>query len=130
MASETAEATGQSANGTVPAVQPVQPAQPVPDTNTGIYVYNVIEAGQPATFGNIGIGGRGDEVYTIHFRDLAAVVSKTPLVMYDPTRENALAHEHVNELVIEQGITPVPMSFGTVFKSEESVVEFLNQVGA
>jgi len=40
MASETAEATGQSANGTVPAVQPVQPAQPVPDTNTGIYVYN------------------------------------------------------------------------------------------
>jgi len=32
--------------------------------------------------------------------------------------------------VIKQGITPVPMSFGTVFKSEESVVEFLNQVGA
>jgi hypothetical protein len=118
--------------------QPVQPAQPVPAglssgapaaedaTNTGVYVYNVIEADQPRTFGNIGIGGRGDEVYTVHFRDLAAVVSKTPLVVYDPTRENALAHEHVNELVIEQGITPVPMSFGTVFKSEESVVEFLN----
>ena len=114
----------------------IQPAQPVPQNlasgqasgaeETGVYVYNVIEAEEPRTFGNIGIGGRGDEVYTVHFRDLAAVVSKTPLVMYDPTRENALAHEHVNELVIEEGITPVPMSFGTVFKSEESVVEFLN----
>jgi hypothetical protein len=126
------------ASDTAVSPVPVQPAQPVPvtaggagatpggDANTGIYVYNVIEADNARTFGNIGIGGRGDEVYTVHFRDLAAVVSKTPLVVYDPTRENALAHEHVNELVIEEGITPVPMSFGTVFKSEESVVEFLN----
>ncbi|CAA9227814.1 MAG: Gas vesicle protein GvpA [uncultured Chloroflexi bacterium] len=144
MASETAARTDQSGQGVAAAAtgsgagQPIQPAQPVPatppaasgsaagDVNTGIYVYNVIEADQPRTFGNIGIGGRGDEVYTVHFRDLAAVVSKTPLVVYDPTRENALAHEHVNELVIEEGITPVPMSFGTVFKSDESVVEFLN----
>jgi len=95
MASETAAATGQSANGTATPVQPVHPAQPVPDANTGIYAYNVIEAGQPATFGTMDIGGRGDEVYTIHFRDLAAVDNKTPLVMYDSTRENAVVHEHV-----------------------------------
>jgi hypothetical protein len=122
--------------GTASSSSRIQPAQAVPASGMagdqgaggeiGIYVYNVIEADKPCTFGYIGIGGRGDEVYTVPFRDLAAVVSKTPLVVYDPTRENALAHEHVNELVIEQGITPVPMSFGTVFKSEESVVEFLN----
>jgi hypothetical protein len=94
-------------------------------TAPGVYVYCVIAADAPQGFGRIGIGGRGDEVYTVHFRDLAAVVSRTPLVVYDPTRENALAHEHVNDVVIEQGITPVPMSFGTLFRSEKDVVEFL-----
>jgi virulence-associated protein VapD len=92
----------------------------------GIYVYCVIESREPRTFGNIGIGGRGDEVFTVHYEDLAAVVSRTPLVVYDPTRENALAHEHVNEVVmIDNAFTPVPMSFGTVFKTEKDTVEFL-----
>src|SRR5437867_2901533 len=77
-------------------------------------------------FGKLGIGGRGDDVYTVHHKELAAVVSRTPLMVYDPTRENALAHEHVNEVVmIDNGITPVPMSFGTVFKTESDIVEFL-----
>jgi hypothetical protein len=92
---------------------------------SGIYVYSTIECLEPRSFGKIGIGGRGDEVYTVHYKDLAAVVSRTPLVVYDPTRENALAHEHVNEVVIEQGFTPVPMSFGTLFKTEKDIVEFL-----
>ncbi|HEX2037497.1 MAG TPA: GvpL/GvpF family gas vesicle protein [Chloroflexota bacterium] len=92
---------------------------------SGIYVYCVIEGPTPRRFGNIGIGGRGDEVYTVHHRDLAAVVSRTPLMVYDPTREHALAHDHVNEVMIEQDITPVPMSFGTLFKTEKDVVEFL-----
>lgn len=92
----------------------------------GVYVYCIIEAGEHRTFGNIGIGGRGDEVYTIHYRDLAAVVSRTPLMVYDPTRENALTHEHVQEVVMnEHGFTPVPMSFGTLFKTEGDTIEFL-----
>src|SRR6185503_9158502 len=91
----------------------------------GIYVYCVIETPEPRAFGKIGIGARGDEVYTVHHQDLAAVVSRTPLMVYDPTRENALAHEHVQEVMIDQGFTPVPMSFGTLFKTEGDVVEFL-----
>jgi Gas vesicle synthesis protein GvpL/GvpF len=92
----------------------------------GIYVYCIIESPEPRSFGKIGIGGRGDEVYTIHYKELAAVVSRTPLMVYDPTRENALTHEHVNEIVmIDNGFTPVPMSFGTLFKTEEDIVEFL-----
>lgn len=91
----------------------------------GIYVYCVIESPEPRGFGKIGIGGRGDEVYTIHHRELAAVVSQTPLMVYDPTRENALTHEHVNEVMIDNNFTPVPMSFGTMFKTEGDIVEFL-----
>lgn len=92
----------------------------------GIYVYCIIESAEPRAFGKIGIGGRGDEVFTVHHRELAAVVSRTPLMVYDPTRENALTHEHVNEVVmIDNAFTPVPMSFGTLFKTEDDIVEFL-----
>src|SRR5213596_4192202 len=95
-------------------------------TSSGVYVYSIIECADPRTFGKIGIGGRGDDVYTIHYRDLAAVVSQAALQVYDPTRENALTHEHVNEVVmVDNGFTPVPMSFGTLFKTEEDTIEFL-----
>src|SRR5487761_266892 len=82
----------------------------------GKYVYCIIESDKAQRFGGMGIGGRGDEVYTIHYGGLAAVVSDTPLVVYDPTRENALTHEHVNEAVMKE-FTVIPMSFGTVFRT-------------
>src|SRR5438094_9849050 len=95
-------------------------------TTSGVYVYCIIECAEPRTFGKIGIGGRGDDVYTVHYRDLAAVVSRAALQVYDPTRENALTHERVNEVVmVDNGFTPVPMSFGTLFKTEEDTIEFL-----
>jgi len=98
---------------------------PTAEAEPGIYVYSIIECAEPRSFGTQGIGGRGDDVYTVHYKDLAAVVSRTPLVVYDPTRENVLAHVHVNEVTIEEGFTPVPMSFGTLFKTEKDIVEFL-----
>ena len=59
-------------------------------------------------------------MFTVAFNDLAAVVSDTPIVIYDPTRENVLAHEFVNETVMKE-YTVIPMSFGTVFRSEDDV---------
>jgi hypothetical protein len=104
-------------------------ADPAPEEasrnpDEGKYVYCIIESEEPREFGNIGIGGRGDSVYTIHNGGLAAVVSDTPVVVYDPTRENALTHEHINETVMKE-FTVIPMSFGTVFRTEKDVVEFL-----
>jgi len=90
----------------------------------GKLVYCIIECDSPRGFGPIGVGGRNDEVYTIHHGGLAAVVSDTPVVVYDPTRENALTYEHVNETVMKE-FTVIPMSFGTVFRTEKDVVEFL-----
>ena len=58
----------------------------------GKYVYCIIKSKEPRSFGPVGIGGRGDEVHTVHYEDLAAVVSNTPIIVYDPTRENVLAH--------------------------------------
>lgn len=92
-------------------------------TEGGKYVYCIIRHDRPREFGEIGIGG-GRRVYTVGHHDLSAVVSDTPIVIYDPTRENVLAHEFVNETVMRE-FTVIPMSFGTVFRSEEDVSELL-----
>lgn len=89
----------------------------------GKYVYCIIRSARQREFGGIGIGG-GQRVYTVQHNDLAAVVSDTPIVIYDPTRENVLAHEFVNETVMKEH-TVIPMSFGTVFRSEDDVTELL-----
>jgi len=89
----------------------------------GKYVYCIIRHQAAREFGDIGIGG-GSRVYTVHHGQLAAVVSDTPIVIYDPTRENVLAHEFVNETVMRE-FTVIPMSFGTVFRSEEDVGQLL-----
>ncbi len=63
-------------------------------------------------------------VYTVNYKDLAAVVSDVPIGALDSTRENVLAHEHVNETVMRDH-TVIPMSFGTIFKTREDIVELL-----
>src|SRR5262249_40876328 len=93
----------------------------------GCYVYGVIEADSPLVFGRIGIGGAGESVYTIHYQDIAAVVSRTPIFIFDPTRENALAHEHVVESVMKSN-TVIPMGFGTVFRTEDDVRQVLRSI--
>ena len=90
----------------------------------GKYVYCIIRSSNDREFGTIGIGGEGKRVYTVNFSDLAAVVSDTPIRIYDPTRENVLAHEFVNETVMRE-FTVIPMSFGTIFRTREDIVELL-----
>ncbi|HEV2115003.1 MAG TPA: GvpL/GvpF family gas vesicle protein [Terriglobales bacterium] len=93
----------------------------------GRYVYGIIEAKQPLSFGKMGIGGAGEPVYTINFQDIAAIVSKTSVYIFDPTRENALAHEHVIETVMKTH-TIIPMSFGTVFRTDNDIREVLRSI--
>lgn len=93
----------------------------------GRYVYGVIQAREPTQFGKSGIGGGGEAVYTIHHNDIAAVVSKTPVFIFDPTRDNALAHEHVIESVMQK-TTIIPMSFGTVFRTDDDIREVLKSI--
>jgi Gas vesicle synthesis protein GvpL/GvpF len=90
----------------------------------GKYVYCIIRNDRSREFGEIGIGS-GARVYTVSHKDLAAVVSDTPIVIYDPTRENVLAHEFVNETVMRE-FTLIPMSFGTIFRSENDVRALLS----
>src|SRR6266446_1332261 len=90
----------------------------------GKYVYCIIQASDPLRFGPLGIGADPAEVHTVNYKDIAAVVSDTPIEVHDPTRENVLAHERVNENVMRSH-TVIPMSFGTVFKTRDDIVELL-----
>jgi hypothetical protein len=49
------------------------------------------------------------------------------MAILDPTRENALAHEHVIETVMKNH-TIIPMSFGTVFRTDDDIREVLKGI--
>jgi hypothetical protein len=130
---ESTPARGSAAKATIGAARPagraakkIAPLASTPGVvaSRGKYVYCIIEATEPMKFGTIGIGSDPTEVYTVHFKNLAAVVSDAPLEVLDSTRENVLAHERVNETVMREH-TVIPMSFGTIFKTREDIVELL-----
>src|SRR3982751_4852671 len=93
------------------------PPRPASSSDEGKYVDCIIRSAEQRDCANIGIGGE-KPVYTVHYQDLAAVVSDTPIRIYDPTRENVLAHELVNETVMRE-FTVIPMSFGTIFRTKQ-----------
>jgi gas vesicle protein GvpL/GvpF len=101
---------------------------PQPQVGEGKYVYCIIKSKERRSFGLLGIGARGDDVYTVHYEDLAAVVSNTPIMVYDPTRENVLGHEQVNETVMRE-FTVLPMAFGALFRTEQDIIELLRGTG-
>jgi len=90
----------------------------------GRYVYCIIRSDHALNFGPIGIGDEPAPVYAVRCDDLSAVVSDSPLGVLDPTRDNVLAHQRVNETVMRE-YTVLPMSFGTVFKTRDDVTAFL-----
>jgi hypothetical protein len=106
------------------AARAARPAPDPPPVHRGRYVYCIIRSTQPLRFGAIGMDDQSPEVYTINFRDMAAVVSDVPIAPLDSTRENVLAHERVNETVMRDH-TVIPMSFGTIFKTREDILELL-----
>jgi hypothetical protein len=88
----------------------------------GYYIYGIIGASQRREFGQIGIGARGDTVYTLPYDDLAAIVSRSPLVKYPVTRENSMAHIKALERAMEE-YTILPVRFCTIAEEEEIIVE-------
>src|SRR5436190_13530448 len=120
-----------NASGDRPAGRTVErqvvPMAPVADTTArgkGKYVYCVIRSNKSLQFGLSAIAGEVGNVHTVNYKDLAAVVSDVPIGPLDSTRENVLAHEHVNEIVMRDH-TVIPMSFGTIFKTREDALELL-----
>lgn len=101
-----------------------------------IYLYCLTRSHRenPIRLSTKGIGGRGDEVYTIPFLDLAMVISDSPQDEYETTRANTVQHQLVCEEVLKHGFTVLPIRFGTVCKptsgkssAEEKVKKLLGR---
>ncbi len=90
----------------------------------GKYLYAIIACPEPREFKVRGIGERGDFVYTINYKRLAAVVSDSPVIEYDCTRRNMMAHTLVLEEVME-GFELLPVRFGTIAPEAAAVGERL-----
>lgn len=95
----------------------------------GRYVYCIIECEDRISFGKIGIGD--NEVYTIPYKDIGAVVHDCPLEPYKGNEEKVksyvLEHQDVIDLVFEKFGTVLPMSFDVIVKGEKSVKKWLEK---
>lgn len=89
-----------------------------------VYLYCVILGSETQTFGRIGIGGRGAEVYAISNKDLTGVVSRIDATSVPRTDESILVHQKVVQKAFE--LAPMfPMQFSTIFESEDAVRQYL-----
>ena len=84
----------------------------------GKYIYCIISSAEPVKFGQIGIGDCGDEVYTVNYKDIAAVVSNSPKKEYKARRINIKAHQTVLETVMERFFI-LPVRFSTVTENHD-----------
>ncbi len=97
---------------------------------SGRYIYAIVEnwkrKQRPKSLGNTGIGGRGDEVYLIEYKDIGAFVSASPVVPYEISRENAMTHERTIETIMKD-YTVLPMQFSMIADSDKGVSSLLEK---
>lgn len=92
----------------------------------GKYVYGIIGRGEEKSFGPIGlVGGRKGEVYTVPYKDIACVVSDSPIQTYAPELKEVMARRLVDhQTVIERVMNEyniLPMKFGTVVNDTDEI---------
>lgn len=102
-------------------------------TPKGRYLYGIIRtegdqdfgptclpAGQQAGLPDRLVGIRRTRVYTIGFKNLAALVSDHPLTKIKPLRENITSHHQVIKEAM-QNFTIIPMAFGHIVRKAEEI---------
>jgi hypothetical protein len=91
------------------------------------YIYGIAEFGKQVVLKSRPIDPTGGKPYTIAYKDISALVSRTNYREYDPTDENVLAHNKaLQELHDDYRCTVLPLRFSTVAKSELDVQKILS----
>jgi hypothetical protein len=92
---------------------------------TGFYVYCIVTSTAPKEYGKIGV--KDDSlVYTVPYKEVAAVISQITGESFEKTDANVLAHQRVVHRVFEQQMG-VPVKFGTILESEDGVRRTLEE---
>lgn len=103
----------------------------VEKTNEGRYLYCIINSGVELSFGNIGIDD--NDVYTIPYRDIAAVVHSCQARPYEirdieKASEWILVHNYVIDLATNKFGTVLPFSFFEVARGgDDTLKEWLGK---
>jgi hypothetical protein len=94
----------------------------------GKYIYGIIRHTGPIEFGPIGIGKRADKVYGICYEGITAIVSNSPVIIYEARRVNMIAHEKVLEEIMKQ-FTVLPVRFSTISEhnDDQGILRILAQ---
>lgn len=92
----------------------------------GKYIYCVIAADKHQIFNGLGIGGRGDQLYTVGFNDIAAVVSNSPIINYPASKVNLLSHTRAIAEVMKE-FTVLPVRFSTIAEDDEEIKKILER---
>ncbi len=90
----------------------------------GMYIYCVADSGKSISIGNNGI--EGNEVYTIPYLNISAVVHNCPAKPYisedeKVVKEWVMTHEKVIETASEKFGTILPLGFDTIVKGNENI---------
>ncbi|MFI5406806.1 MAG: GvpL/GvpF family gas vesicle protein [Nitrososphaerales archaeon] len=90
----------------------------------GRYVYGIVDNNIKDDLGNIGL--YDSSVYKIPFKDISALVSPILFKEIHPSVNEINSHQRVVETSRERWTT-LPVRFGTMFKSDDGVKEFLTR---
>lgn len=90
----------------------------------GRYVYCIVENGAKDDLGSVGL--YDSNVYQIPFKDISALVSTIPFKEIHPNVSEINSHQRVVEISREKWTT-LPVRFGTIFKSDDGVTQFLTR---
>lgn len=90
----------------------------------GKYLYCFIKEKEKVSFGTSRIGNLNAPVYTLNYNDISAVVSEAPIIDYDPSRKNIMAHQNVIKKVMEK-YAVIPVAFGTVANNKKEVLDII-----
>lgn len=90
----------------------------------GKYLYAIIPGFVEKIFGKIGIND--EDVYTIPFTEISAVVSDDNEKEYKLTENNVRKHDAVLRKVMQE-YTVIPAEFGTVFYDDKVLKQLLNK---
>ncbi|MCK4389586.1 MAG: GvpL/GvpF family gas vesicle protein [Desulfobacterales bacterium] len=90
---------------------------------SGRYLYCIVEGSESVNLGRIGI--EGNEVYSIPYKDLCAVVHNCPAEPYQSEDQEVVkgwivAHQKVVDAAWERYGTVLPMGFDTIIRGNEA----------
>ena len=93
------------------------------------HLYGVVGAPENLNFGPVRVGNQEDEVYSVTYKELSAVVSNTPFIDYKTMTKDLLVrslldHQKVIERVMDSYAT-VPFKFGSLARNEKEVKQIL-----